>query len=312
MLRNKRNQHRDERENSIRSLQVYKKNFLQQEVQTEKIQIGNAYKQSIWYALSIGGGLEKFVLNNFLARNSDVQERVNLGFFNFIKSLAYLGVIFGQSIILNYYYTQTLDRYFSQTPSWVAPIVLSLPRLIDTFFIMFGILASYNLVKPMLAQDDKTRIPLGKLWHLFVIKSFIRVIPLYALVFGFVYSVEPYLGAGPWWDYGTSATSTKLSYCRSQPWYYHFLLGSLMDGMPSMCLPQSWFISCYIIWSLFCPPLVWLIVNLPGGKSRISLIGFFSLMPMVRFCNNMIRQRAPKLEAFTWYGAHLISLVPRY
>lgn len=269
------------------------------------------HKQTIWYNLAMGRALKKFASNNLASHR---ENRVNLAYFNLIKSFAYYGVIVGHSVFVAHNYTINIEAYYSKVQSWVGPLMLALPRLIDTFFVMFGILASYNLVQPMIVDGDakNKRIPFWKLWLLFIIKTFIRIVPLYLLTLGFVYYIEPYMSSGPWWDYGTSHLRSRQASCWNQPWYNHLLLSTLISGSPDMCLPQSWFISCYLIWSLFCPPLIWLLVKLPNDKSRMGFVGFISLVPSVRFCKNMIVQRTLRVDAFTWYGPYLMYLVSRY
>lgn len=260
-------------------------------------------------SLSVGKTIKKFALNPFDGDQPTSSDRVNMGFLSFIKSIFYLAVVIGHSVFHSHVNNLNIETHLTAATDYLGTFVIAIPRLIDTFFIMFGLLASYNASRFMMGKRE---ISFWKVWIGFVYRTNIRILPMYLLVLGYIVFVNPYISAGPWWDYGTSGTRTRMSLCKNQPTYYMTLLSTTFDMYPNLCMPQSWFLACYFAWGFVCPVVIWLIVKLPNEISRMAFVALLSILPTLKFAFNLMKQRTLNNEAFVLYGPFLATVFPKY
>uniref|UniRef100_A0A6G1SB00 Nose resistant to fluoxetine protein 6 n=1 Tax=Aceria tosichella TaxID=561515 RepID=A0A6G1SB00_9ACAR len=131
-------------------------------------------------------------------------------------------------------------------------------------------------IEPRKSSKQQTNLRHTKLffskWFVLFIHRYLRIVPLYALIFWFRRDVLTYLFDGPLWDYGLNH-DTPNGACLKEPWYIPFTFVSAFRPMSRQCFLPSWSISNDIFYAMFTPPIIlWLV-----SKPRSALIATISL-----------------------------------
>lgn len=122
------------------------------------------------------------------------------------------------------------------TKTYLADIYLTAHLIVDTFFALSGLLASYFLFKNGL---DKIRF---KEWILLTIHRYWRLTSIYLICYWFSKSLGQLAGSGPLWDYMTAEQSPRLN-CVREPWSEAILHMSDFKSPKEHCIPFAWFIA---------------------------------------------------------------------
>jgi peptidoglycan/LPS O-acetylase OafA/YrhL len=64
---------------------------------------------------------------------------------------------------------------------------------VDTFFVLSGLLVTYNVLKMLARTKGKLNIPM------FYVHRYLRLTPVYAVLVGVMATLVPYTGSGPYW-----------------------------------------------------------------------------------------------------------------
>jgi len=256
-------------------------------------------------------------------RNDDAGHKENrvidLDTINPIKVLGCAYVVLGHSVLL---WAGMMMNEISALQSYenhpFILLILGGTTVVDTFFVISGILTSYLALKRLNcrrqkrltkqevsltidqvdfknhqsiemvqshdvpAQNDVKKpsesrygiqagIRLMKSWLFLSSLRYLRVVPLFAIVYYFKRYVLIYLGNGPMWDYGLNK-DTPIGACKLEPWYVPFTPLSAYYSLTKQCLLQSWSLSNEIVFSLISPPLILLMNVRPKLASFIVAI----------------------------------------
>lgn len=132
------------------------------------------------------------------------------------------------------------------TKTYLADIYLTAHLLVDTFFALSGLLASYLLFKEGL---DKMKT---KHWLILTIHRYLRLTPIYLICYWFTKSVGFLINSGPLWDYMTAEQSPRLN-CQRESWFEAIFHQSDFKSPKEHCVPFAWFIANGIKFWLVTP-----------------------------------------------------------
>lgn len=187
-------------------------------------------------------------------------------------------------------------------------MLVGMNRFVDSFLIISGFLKTYNLLQ----KYSKHQLGNPKVWIKSNISTFYRILPPFFFIYWLFRSVVPYLGSGPFWDYGVDNMSYA-SVCKLEPWWKSLLVFSKFhDPSNSHCIGPSWYLTTYLHLALTTPLLVYVITNLPNHFTRLCLFVFIVLISTI---NNAIRIMSTTVlgsEAFVTIGGLIFHLFERY
>lgn len=175
--------------------------------------------------------------------------------------------------------------------------LIGLSKFVDTFFIISGMLKTYNLLN----KYSKDELANPRLWISTNISTLQRNLPPFLVIYWSLRLVVPYLGSGPWWDYRVDNLSVG-SLCKNEPWWKSLLLFSSLDEpATSFCVVPAWYLTSYFQLAFLVPWITYIIVIIPNNLVRF---GFFLFLTLLSIFNNMI-----KLASLTVIGPEAFSVV---
>lgn len=154
--------------------------------------------------------------------------------------------------------------------------------LIDTFFVISGMLFSYSALKKYkkILQSSPT---IDQIWtislELFA-NRYLRLVPFYFVIFWFKKSVLIYLGSGPMWDHGFNQ-NTPYGQCKQESWLTPFTPAAAYMRFEYQCLYQTWSLGCEIFFLFAMVPVTIVLAKKPRLGMIISVVlglGSFILM----------------------------------
>lgn len=308
---------------TIHVLHYNKKNLnrisleLNKEQQLNKLESGldncNNKTSGLWEqivsALSLRTSIKEFKSNAFRIKYHEGERvRVHLGCLDFLKVLMSLTIILAHSSYLAMIYMRSLSMKVDLCTGELARMSLSISRCVETYFVFFGVLTTYSLMRKCNIKQLSSPIT----WLAVNIGICLKIVPLFMIVYWYSRSVSPYTGAGPWWDYGVDKYSLK-GVCMRDPWWKSIpYFGS--SGRPPVptCNPPSWFIVSYSQISLLLPLITYILCKLPRNVYRYLLVITLTSISALSVGIRMYRQTSFKEEAFTLYGAFLTSLLEKF
>ena len=260
---------------------------------------------------------------------SDPLQVVNLGALDCVKHIGCMGVILAH-VLLTYL---TLGTSYNNTIEYIGRdmrtmLLLSLNNVVDTFFVISGLLVCYfifkKLDKPRPASGlDKNLAGFCKLigpllsYASVLFGRYIRMAPLYFLVYIFAKTISVNLGSGPLWDYATNDESLR-GLCRRESWWWPVLFASDLKPITQHCVPPAWSISVDMQFFALLPVFVailrlardgrpkdGLLVNLIMG-SLIGLSTIFALMQYKSLLDYV------SLEDFAKLRLHVFTVLIRH
>lgn len=260
-------------------------------------------------AISIRSCIKSFKSNNFRVNyNQGHRVKVDLGVLDSIKCVMTLLVILGHSGYLSSIYSRSLVYRIELNSSLLGRLCLSVSRCVDSFFLFFGLLTTYTLMK----KYKLKQLSNPALWFGINLGITARVAPLFMLVYWYSKSISPYLGSGPWWDYGVDKFSMK-GVCMLDPWWKSILFfGSYGTPPVPTCNLPSWFLVSYTQISLLLPLITYIICKLPNYVAKFSLIAFLMLASTLSVSLKLYNQTSISEEGFTVYGAFLADLFEKF
>lgn len=271
--------------------------------------IGGAIINDILLALSLRATINDFKTDSFKVKhNRHNKVRVHLGSLDFFKVVFAISIVLAHSGYLSSIYSRSLSNRIDTNIDPLGKLTLSLAKFVDTFFVFFGILTTYTMLKKFNSKE------LGNpfTWLFVNIGIFLRIAPLFMLVYWYSKLISPYTGSGPWWDYGTDKYSMK-GVCMSEPWWKSIpYFGSL--GLPSVpaCNLPSWFIVSYSQISLLLPTITYLLHSLPNFFAKITLVIFLICASAFNIGARLYMQTTIREEGFTIYGGFLSDLLEKF
>ena len=266
----------------------------------------NLVKQLV-NCLAIRNSLKIFKSNTFrVKRNSQV--RLNLGLLDFFKVVMIMLIVLGHSVYLISFYSKSLSIKIATGTDELVWMTLSATRLVDAFFVFFGLLAAYTMMR----KHNIDRLCSPFVWLEVSLSVLLRIAPIFALVFWYSRSVSPYTGSGPWWDYGLDESTMKGA-CLATPWWRSIpYFGRPSNITMPPCSYPSWFLVSYAQISLLLPLLTYIICRMTSQLARIALVAFLTAVSSSLLAIRLYNQSTFGEEGFSLYGGFLTISEEKY
>lgn len=102
---------------------------------------------------------------------------------------------------------------------------------VDTFFLMSGMLATYNILKVLEKTKGKLNVPM------FYLHRYLRLTPTYAILIGIAATLITYAGNGPYWYFVKAGEEL----CRKNWWTNILYVNNLVktDDMVIFYAPMA-------------------------------------------------------------------------
>lgn len=207
--------------------------------------------------LAIDSSLEHFLETSPKAKRDESKSSTHAQFVDLnvlagIKHLGCAGVIAGHVLLTNL----SLGTSFMHTIGTIGSdlrtmLMLSLNNIVDTFFVISGLLVAYLMLKrsergtdnkgeATEVQADSRSISkwLAKYGRV-MLHRYVRTAPLYLLVYAFVKLIGPHLGSGPFWDYATNHQSLRGA-CQRESWIWPLTFACDFKPLAQHCVPAAW------------------------------------------------------------------------
>lgn len=257
-------------------------------------------------ALNLKRSWSDFILDN--ERPAKVK-RVQLDPLNIIKVLGCVYVVYGHTVLAHMLTVSGLVRAHQQYDSDPFMTANGAGTLIvDCFYVITGILLTYIAVKRFrdreaekLPMDGELRLYAKFTSHI-IVTRYLRLVPLYFLVYWFKRSVFPLLGAGPNWDYGLNK-ATQDGSCQFETWASPFAFLAAYKPLNRQCLPQAWSIAGDLFFTVFLTPVIVVMAKRPKLASlmavSICILSLSAMLKAMESIDEAIRPDALVLRCYT-------------
>lgn len=235
--------------------------------------------------------------------------RLDMRSMNMVKIILTICIVWGHSALIVPFLTRVISHRVELNTGPTARFFMNFSLFVDTFFMLFGLIFAHSLHKRF--GPDKLTNPL--VWVAINMNIIARVGPLFALIYWFVRSILPYMGAGPWWDYGTYRYSWR-GICRKEPWYKSIpYLGQLDEPHAVYCNGPAWFVVSYSQLALVMPLIVYLLYKLPNATCRLLLVAFTIAMGPLQLGLKFSKQLVLGAHVdWNQYGALIATLLEKF
>lgn len=264
--------------------------------------------------MAIDVNLSLFFLSS---RQSEKGEKlVNLAVLDCVKHLGCMGVILAH-VLLTYLSLGTSYSHIVESvgKDMRTMLILSLNNIVDTFFVISGLLVAYLMFGQLSSGSSKSRTwneqrtasgrrrrrktSASQLWpfkwnqlidYLRVVSQrYARMAPLYFLVYAWSKLVSTQLGSGPLWDYASNADSLR-GLCARESWLWPLTFSSDLKPITHHCIPSAWSIAVDLKFFLLMPALV--AVMRRSQRLGYSLLGAL----IVASCAHSLHQYSSLLD----------------
>lgn len=213
----------------------------------------------------------------------DINERVNLNTLSLIKVLSCFFVVLGHVylVILASNTTSLLSLISDSDTDPSKMLMISLTMIVDTFFVLSGMLIGFSAMrkfsgsqnnnKPVRSTSESLSL-YGKQWFGLSISRYLRLVPLYFLVFCFKKSLFIHLGSGPLWDLGLNKELYMGRCLRATSWFVPFSLATNYTKLKQLCVGQAWSVSNDIFFAITLTPIVVLMTKKPIQATILSIV----------------------------------------
>lgn len=182
------------------------------------------------------------------ARQKQGRLAFDLGPFEGIKVLSAFPVIVAHACVIIFpsvWNPEVGHHIMSRT--WMTFNHVICPASVNIFFVITGVLTMRILLK-----NQRPNLLKPTFWLQFVVYRYLRVVPLYLLLFWFMRSTYRFLGDGPYWDYGTS-DSALVRMCQTESWWRVLLPTANFHSPGEHCLGVGWYLASDIQFALVTP-----------------------------------------------------------
>lgn len=230
-------------------------------------------------SLNLKRSWQDFILEDAKVNKID---KIQLDILNPIKVLGFVYVVWGHSIMGHLIATRDIITAYEKLQSDIFMTVnLNGPLVVDTFFVITGIFITFVTIrrlrkqiatKRMLQENGTDEIKSHVKNSLYLISTrYLRLVPLYFLIFWFKKSLLPFVGSGPLWDHGLNKATLDGS-CKLESWSTPFTYLSAYKPLSRQCLPQAWSVANDLYFSIFLAPIVVLMAKRPKLASLIFIV----------------------------------------
>lgn len=169
---------------------------------------------------------------------------------NFIKVFALLWLIDTHTHhLMTSYYAKPLEFSSMFDQSAYGSVVINGQHAVNAFFIVSGFLVGRKLFRYM-----KSSTTLAPNWTAIIFNRYMRLAPLYLIVYALNRQFGTLLSSGPLWDYGV-ASESEMRQCKSESWFVPILMLANFIYPFSHCIITGWHIAndfqIYLLLPLF-------------------------------------------------------------
>ena len=222
------------------------------------------------------------------ARSLSSRSQVDFSNLNFIKVLGTVYVVCGHAglALISYSNNSLFTSKEYETDRMLMVMAIGV-FVVDSFFVISAMLLTHGIVKKLDVsnlQSDQNREPdhgteesqarkesrdVQMTFYLnfgakYVVKRYLRLIPMYILVFWFNKTIFTHFAVGgPYADYGINSRTTHGACQNSDPWWTPISFTSAWTPMGQKCVPQAWSVSCDLFLVLIIVPVSVLLAKRP-------------------------------------------------
>lgn len=295
--------------------------------QVEEATTTKFFNNSLIEIMAIDVNLEEFVFpKKVVVDESKRKQIVNLNVLDSVKHFGCIGVI-SAHVLLTYL---TLGTSYNHIVDHIGKdmrtmLLLSLNNVVDTFFVISGILVAYLMFKKLnnsssgkkeLKQHEgsskvKKRIDIIIFKYTNVVASrYLRMAPLYFLVYAWTKCISVHLGSGPLWDYASNKQSLR-ALCQRESWLWPILFASDFKPITEHCVPPAWSIAVDLQFFLVLPLFIWLLKK--STKIGYSVIvGLIMITTLYTFSQYKSLFDYISLADFAKLRLHVFTLLIKY
>lgn len=247
------------------------------DIKQEKDSIDKPWLNHLIKSLSLNESWNDFMENQNSKQIESKQAKLRYSSINFdtinpVKVSACMVVVMGHSVLMVLMSSSDLsasNKKVEQDP-WIY-VFLSASLVVDTFFIITGILVCYLTLQRLLTRKIGTPKNFLVTWFLAAFTRIARLVPLYYLVFWFRKSIYIHLASGPLWDFGTNKVTLAGS-CNQETWLSPINFHAAYTPLSKQCLPSTWSVANDLFASIFLTPIILLLSRKPKIAIALSLM----------------------------------------
>lgn len=222
-------------------------------------------------------------------RQAELSPR-DLAFLNGVKVLLMPAILIGHcALVIQQMCKHPLD--FNVISPLSFHIVAGAAFWVDWYFCISGFLCAYASLAT--AKRPLKSHSLAH-WLYTVFHRYVRLAPIYLLLFWFNRSLFHLMGQGPVWDYGTSESSVR-AVCRRESWLTPLSLSANLHPLHQECIMPAWFISAEMQFYLVTPALLILVESRPLLGRLVCLLAVLGCL-LARFKRYLVDPHVKPLE----------------
>lgn len=173
------------------------------------------------------------------ALRNEKKSRVNLDVLDAVKVFSAIYIVLGHCFMFYFDIIENMRHANEQMMGVPIVIIANSLHVVQLFYIIAGVLLTFLI----LSRQKRRHIVRPPLWIVVIVGRYLRMIPVYLLVFWFAKHVGPHVSFGPTWlDYRTDLEGVR-GYCATESWLTMLTLSSADAKLPLGCLPQTWYLS---------------------------------------------------------------------
>ena len=181
-------------------------------------------------------------------------------------------------------------------------IMIGLTKVVDLFFLLGGLLASYVMISKFPGRRIHSLIRL-KTYVSIQVARYLRLAPSFVLILAFMKSVYPLLAEGPYWDYGGYKHSIQ-GQCKRSSWLrvlgFPIMFGIRGDSYLNECLAVSWYLVADMKMFLWAPLFVYLLCR--PRTPKLPLVAALTLVSSLHLYKDLSMQKVIYFKQFLQYG----------
>lgn len=225
----------------------------------------------------------KEIMTQFAGSNATrARNRVDFDTLNVIRFLAMSMIILAHAYLIYLSKVPDAIRMSSKVHmNWFFSWMHSTSVQVDTFFVISGMIFTVILMKKFDAiRDVSSPWKLANACLKISFFRYLRLVPLYFLLFWFKKSVWIYTGSGLVSDKGYNQHSLHGS-CKQETWLTPFTPLASYLPLRAQCIPQAWSVGCDIFSAIFITPLILAISRRPKVFVPLAaLVAYLSILHM--------------------------------
>lgn len=158
-------------------------------------------------------------------------------------------IIMGHSFIILVFNSDNLLDALDFANKFYSLIIIQATYSVDTFFLLSGLLLSYNFLKRHKGNDQSIS------WIYYYLHRIWRLTPTFAMILGFYATLWLRVGSGPFWP-----KQTETGNC-TKSWWWNLLYIHNFKDFYDMCMGWTWYLACDMQFYVISPLFLILLLN---------------------------------------------------